>query len=105
MTSAMQPASHLTKTLRISVHGMVQGVGFRPFVFRLAHRYGLAGTVSNNGDGVLIHVGGPSAALDAFVAALEIEAPPVARINRIEMQAAESMLEELAFRILPSQAG
>ena len=105
MTSAMQPASLLTKALRISVHGMVQGVGFRPFVFRLAHRHGLAGTVSNNGDGVLIHVSGPSAALDAFAVALEVEAPPVARINRIEMQAAESVPAEPSFRILPSQAG
>jgi len=101
----MQPASLLTKALRISVHGMVQGVGFRPFVFRLAHRHGLAGTVSNNGDGVLIHVSGPSAALKAFVAALEIEAPPIARINRIEIQAADSVPESTTFRILPSQQG
>jgi hypothetical protein len=60
MTLALQTASLLSHTLRISVHGIVQGVGFRPFVYRLAHRCNLAGTVTNNGDGVSIHVSGPA---------------------------------------------
>ena len=105
MTLALHPASLLPHTLRISVHGIVQGVGFRPFVYRLAHRYNLAGTVANNGDGVCIQVGGQAAALEAFVAALENDAPPVARINRIEVQVVESTPEATSFHILPSVQG
>jgi hydrogenase maturation protein HypF len=105
MTLAMQPTVIPSPALRISVHGIVQGVGFRPFVYRLAHRYALVGTVVNNGEGVCIHVGGPAAALEAFVAALQSDAPPVARINRIEVQVAEPFPEDTTFRILPSQQG
>ena len=105
MTLAMQPTVIPSPALRISVHGIVQGVGFRPFVYRLAHRYALVGTVVNNGEGVCIHVGGPSAALEAFVTALQSDAPPVARINRIEVQVAEPFPEDTTFRILPSQQG
>lgn len=101
---AKQPASTLTNALRITVHGIVQGVGFRPFVYRLAHRHGLSGTVTNNTEGVSIHIGGPETALAAFVVALRTEAPPVARITRIESQPAEAVTEP-SFRILPSQHG
>ena len=101
----MQPTVIPSPALRISVHGIVQGVGFRPFVYRLAHRYALVGTVVNNGEGVCIHVGGPAAALEAFVTALQSEAPPVARINRIEVRPAEPVPEDTTFRILPSQQG
>jgi hydrogenase maturation protein HypF len=58
MTLAMQPVAIPSNSLKISVYGIVQGVGFRPFVYRLAHRYGLAGTVVNNGEGVCIHARG-----------------------------------------------
>ena len=51
----------------ISVRGVVQGVGFRPFVYRLAHEHGLAGWVLNHSGGVEIEVEGPAAALVAFV--------------------------------------
>ncbi len=86
--------------MRITIHGVVQGVGFRPFVYRLAHRLGLDGSVANNGDGVRIHVGGGQEALDRFVAALHEEAPPVARIVRIAATPAEE--PEAGFRILTS---
>src|SRR5919108_517149 len=61
---------------RFRVTGVVQGVGFRPFVYRLAARHGLAGHVLNDGTGVLIEAEGSS--LDAFAAALVAEAPPLA---------------------------
>ena len=67
----------------IHVHGVVQGVGFRPFVYRLAHRAGLTGWVLNDSSGVEIEVEGPAAALAAFVRDLEAQAPPLAHIEGI----------------------
>jgi len=69
----------------ISVRGVVQGVGFRPFVYRLAHEHGLAGWVLNHSGGVEIEVEGPAAALVAFVRDLEEKAPPLARIESVEV--------------------
>lgn len=70
--------------LEIRVRGRVQGVGFRPTVWRLAREAGLAGEVINDAQGVLIRVGGARSAIDAFVARLEREPPPLARIEAIE---------------------
>jgi hydrogenase maturation protein HypF len=103
MTLAMHSVSLFTSTLRISVQGIVQGVGFRPFVYRLAHRLGLAGTVANNGEGVTIHVAGEPPALEAFVQALRTEAPPVARIIALAVQAADPVPDQTGFHILPSE--
>ena len=69
----------------ISVRGVVQGVGFRPFVYRLAHDHGLTGWVLNHSGGVEIEVEGPAVALVAFVRDLEGKAPPLARIEGIEV--------------------
>src|SRR5512147_804458 len=70
---------------RIDITGIVQGVGFRPFVYGLATRYDLHGWVCNTSAGVDIEVDGPSEALDRFVAALTAEAPPLAHIDAIEV--------------------
>jgi hydrogenase maturation protein HypF len=70
---------------RIHITGVVQGVGFRPFVYGLAGRLGLAGWVCNTSAGVDIEVDGSSNALEAFRRALSEEAPPLARIDRIEV--------------------
>jgi hydrogenase maturation protein HypF len=70
---------------RIEIGGTVQGVGFRPFVYRLATRYGLAGWVRNHSGGVEIDVEGPATALDAFVRALQAEAPPLAHIEALRL--------------------
>ena len=69
----------------ISVRGVVQGVGFRPFVYRLAHEHGLTGWVLNHSGGVEIEVEGPAAALASFVRDLEKKAPPLARIESIKV--------------------
>jgi len=69
----------------ISVRGVVQGVGFRPFVYRLAHEYGLTGWVLNHSGGVEIEVEGSAATLAAFVRDLEGKAPPLARVEGIEI--------------------
>lgn len=68
----------------IRVRGTVQGVGFRPFVWQLAARLGIAGEVSNDGEGVLVRAQGESDQLDAFAAAIVAEAPPLARVTSIE---------------------
>ncbi len=69
---------------RIRVSGIVQGVGFRPFVYGLAVDAGLAGFVGNDTDGVFIEVESEAATLDVFVATLDAKAPPAARIQRVD---------------------
>jgi len=73
----------------IRVRGVVQGVGFRPFVYRLAQANTLAGWVFNDEDGVEIHLEGPNQSLDAFVESLKTEAPPAAQITTIHIKSAE----------------
>ena len=75
--------------LSIRVRGVVQGVGFRPFVYRLAHEMGIAGHVLNDEDGVAIHAEGPEANLRTFVGALRTQAPPAAVIAGIEVHPAD----------------
>ncbi|HXI33792.1 MAG TPA: carbamoyltransferase HypF [Gemmatimonadales bacterium] len=88
---------------RITVTGVVQGVGFRPFVYRLAQRHGLAGGVRNESGEVQIELEGPAAALDAFVTALTVEAPPLARIERVDVEPLAATGRD-GFVILPSVA-
>src|ERR1700761_470960 len=71
----------------LCVRGIVQGVGFRPFVFRLAHTLELRGWVLNQEDGVRIHIEGPSLALEHFVEALRSDAPAAANITDVDMSA------------------
>ncbi|MHC5744822.1 MAG: carbamoyltransferase HypF [Nostoc sp.] len=76
-------------TEEIRVRGTVQGVGFRPTVYRLAKAYGLYGDVCNDGQGVLIRVSGSEEALTEFVARLQTECPPLAKINQLTRIACE----------------
>jgi hydrogenase maturation protein HypF len=69
---------------QVRVKGLVQGVGFRPFVYALAVRLGLSGWVLNDGAGVSVEVQGAGEDLAAFLAALRIETPPLARIDKVE---------------------
>jgi hydrogenase maturation protein HypF len=91
----------MTLGRRIRVRGLVQGVGFRPYVWRLANELGLAGWVRNDGAGVSIAVQGP--ALDEFLSRLPKEAPRLSRIDAIEAVVAEVVGE--GFAILDSVAG
>jgi hydrogenase maturation protein HypF len=74
----------MTSAQFLRVRGIVQGVGFRPFVFRLAQAHGLVGWVLNGEEGVEIHVEGPTPALDRFVGELTSAPPPAARIAEVE---------------------
>ncbi len=65
--------------VRLRVHGRVQGVGFRPFVYRLAYEFGLSGWVQNRSGEVEIQIQGDPAMLCAFQQALLQQAPPLAR--------------------------
>ncbi|HSQ18229.1 MAG TPA: acylphosphatase, partial [Anaerolineales bacterium] len=71
---------------RIHISGIVQGVGFRPFVYALALRLGLKGWVRNTSAGVDIEVDGPLEQLVAFAGALQTEAPPLSHIDSLEAQ-------------------
>ncbi len=68
---------------RLRVTGTVQGVGFRPFVYRLARAYGVVGSVHNDGHGVVVEATADSETLEPFVAAIGAEAPAAARIDAI----------------------
>jgi hydrogenase maturation protein HypF len=71
----------------VRVGGQVQGVGFRPFVYRLARELDLAGWVRNDARGVEIEIQGESAGIERFLARLAAEAPPLARIDAVETAA------------------
>ena len=71
----------------VQVEGVVQGVGFRPFVYSLATRLGLAGHVGNDSAGVFIEIEGPPRQVLDFLASLEHDAPPLARIEAVRTTA------------------
>jgi hydrogenase maturation protein HypF len=71
--------------LSIHITGIIQGVGFRPFVYGLAKRLALNGWVRNTSAGVVIEIDGSPQSLDDFVQALKFEAPPLARIDQISV--------------------
>jgi hydrogenase maturation protein HypF len=87
----------------IHITGVVQGVGFRPFVYGLAQRHGLTGWIRNSSAGVEMELNGTTAVLDQFLADLQNELPPLAQIDSLT---AVPILPNgaTAFEIIPSQA-
>lgn len=69
----------------MEVNGIVQGVGFRPFVYQLANQYRLNGEVANTSSGVVIHIEGPQNNIESFSADLARKSPPLARITQISL--------------------
>ncbi len=94
-----EPSDHCE---RIRVRGQVQGVGFRPTVWQLAQRHGLAGEVGNDGAGVVIVVRGHSTTIDAFLLELETAPPPLARIDAIERAVLDAAPVTAGFTIAAS---
>ncbi|HXB16767.1 MAG TPA: carbamoyltransferase HypF [Solirubrobacteraceae bacterium] len=101
--STRAPVADAERTRRINVRvaGTVQGVGFRPFVHRLAGELGLGGYVLNDNEGVLAEVEGSAADVERFIARLREDAPPLARVERIETQR-RAATGERSFAIRPS---
>ena len=82
--------------------GQVQGVGFRPFIYRLAVEGGLSGSVGNTSDGVRIEVQGPPEQVDTFAVRLRRELPPLARLTRLEITELPPVDGETEFVIVAS---
>jgi hydrogenase maturation protein HypF len=96
-----EPRRHVRQ--RLSITGLVQGVGFRPYVWRRATRLGLAGWVENDAEGVTAEVQGPAARVQAFLEGLAVEAPPLARVRDVVCRDVPVVANEVfGFRILES---
>lgn len=87
---------------KLNITGIVQGVGFRPFVYQLAHRYHLNGFILNNTSGVSIELEGEENAIKIFIEALQSDLPPLARIDSLENISGE-YVGYTSFQILQSQ--
>jgi hydrogenase maturation protein HypF len=79
----------MAKAVSLHITGVVQGVGFRPFVYNLAGRHGVSGWVLNSSEGVFTHIEGDADAVDAFVRDISGEAPPMAVIDAVDLSEAE----------------
>jgi len=88
----------------VSVRGIVQGVGFRPFIYALARRRGLAGWVRNDAEGVYIEAEGCPEALELFLRGIEDEAPPLAVVEAVSWRPLTARGEQ-GFRIEESREG
>lgn len=94
------------RTVLIEVHGVVQGVGFRPFVHRLATGLGLCGDVRNVAGHVVIRVAGPATSLAQFHTRLVECAPPAARVDRVTCaEPADAIPPDRGFAIVDSEPG
>jgi hydrogenase maturation protein HypF len=90
---------------RIRVNGIVQGVGFRPFVAGLAAGHGVDGLVGNDSDGVFIEVEGDPTSLESFMVGLSDLAPPLARIDSVEVDRSATPIGRTGFVIVASRPG
>jgi hydrogenase maturation protein HypF len=93
-----------TERRRLRITGVVQGVGFRPFVYGLASRLDLAGFVLNDGSGVVIEAEGAPGTLEDFTAAIAVEAPSLARVDTVRAKSIEPRGDR-DFRIEKSGGG
>ena len=92
------------RRVRARVRGVVQGVGFRPHIYRLASTHGLGGFVLNDASGVLLEVEGDTISVDGFLARIASDAPPLASVEAIESQELAPLGEHF-FAIVASEAG
>ena len=77
------------RRVQLEIQGLVQGVGFRPFVYRVAHELGLSGRVSNSTEGVELEVEGSPAAIEGMLHALRHQLPPLARVDLLRVRELE----------------
>ncbi len=98
------PGLETTIRRRVAVEGIVQGVGFRPHVHRLARDLGLTGTALNVAGGLEVEIEGPPSEVEEFVRRIETDAPPIAVIESVEVEELDPLGDE-AFAIVPSRGG
>ncbi|HKQ76511.1 MAG TPA: carbamoyltransferase HypF [Blastocatellia bacterium] len=94
----------MTTRVQILVRGVVQGVGFRPYIFSLARRRALRGQVVNNAAGVLIDVEGETTAVEQFINEIELGPPPLSRIESVERRDNLAPADYPEFRIAESES-
>ncbi|MGZ4956695.1 MAG: carbamoyltransferase HypF [Methylobacter sp.] len=87
----------------IRVRGIVQGVGFRPTIWRLARQHRLTGEVWNDGLGVMIHAFGSDEDLEAFIRQIPLQLPPLAKLDSLEVQTQDEQQHVEEFRIVASR--
>jgi hydrogenase maturation protein HypF len=97
------PLKNGSKRLRLEISGVVQGVGFRPFVFSAAKKLDLKGFVGNESKGVFIEIEGEEVKLNSFIEHLKTNAPPLSHIAAIKTQAIQ-IKEDSAFKIIESES-
>jgi hydrogenase maturation protein HypF len=105
-TRSGDPATRVRVSAR--VEGTVQGVGFRPFVYRLAHELGIGGFVLNDDRGVLMEAEGEAAQVEELLQRLRSDAPPLAVVERVEVTERRMLIDAgapAAFEIRPSAHG
>ncbi|HBR96422.1 MAG TPA: carbamoyltransferase HypF, partial [Gammaproteobacteria bacterium] len=101
----MSPTINAVDAVHIRIRGTVQGVGFRPTVWRVATGLGLVGSVRNDAEGVWVQLQGRSAQLDQFADALRDALPPLARLDQLLSHAAPVDLALTDFSIANSAEG
>lgn len=89
------------KSLKIEVYGLVQGVGFRPFIYNLAKKFKLNGEVFNDEEGVKIEIYGKEIDCDKFIQSIKKESPPLARIDDLKILTSKSKFDD--FKIIASK--
>jgi hydrogenase maturation protein HypF len=97
-----KPVRHEVERVEVRVKGVVQGVGFRPFVYRLAQEESLAGFIGNDTDGVIIEVEGGPDRIATFLRRLREEAPALARIDSVSSRSVPPK-QEMTFHIVASE--
>lgn len=102
--SGADVSTEVMSRYRLLVRGVVQGVGFRPYVYQLANRFGLAGFVRNTSLGAVIEVEGTRDAVEQFARVLPREGPPLMSVTAVDRQE-RPLLEEHSFVILESESG
>lgn len=90
------------ESYKIYIKGLIQGVGFRPFIYRKAHNCYINGWVKNTTESVIIHAEGTIKNIDTFIKSIKIEAPKAANISEIEIKK-EKFIDYKDFKILQSE--
>ena len=101
---SVTPRAVMNKRAKGTIEGIVQGVGFRPFIYQLARRYHLTGYVGNTSSGVDVEVEGPLEQIEAFRQAIPSESPPLAHISSVTWEEI-SPEKDNDFTIVTSRAG